>query len=190
MELTEQRHQKFSSFYLHFQFNNVSCIARLPREVWDAPNLVVLKARLDEALTAWSGGRCPCPRQGRVGTQWPFHPSECCESLISAGSCHTCTCSSTMDCAEEILLPEPEITQGLGCSWCCFFISVLFGSFCSPGFASGTSEQQSTRNSEVRSSFGHQITSSVFPSASYTLDIFIGFYFIVLLGFFNFYLFS
>jgi len=37
---------------------------RLPREVADARSLEVFKARLDGALSIWSGGRCPCPWQG------------------------------------------------------------------------------------------------------------------------------
>lgn len=63
MELTE--HQRSSSFCLHSQFNNVSRIARLPREAGGAPNLVELMARLDKALTAGSVGGVPA--YGRAG---------------------------------------------------------------------------------------------------------------------------
>jgi len=38
---------------------------RLPREAVAAPSLAVFKARLDGALSNWSGGRCPCSWQGR-----------------------------------------------------------------------------------------------------------------------------
>lgn len=60
---------------------------------------------------------------------------------------------------------------------------MLFGSFCSTGFASGIAAQHSTRSryfSVVRSRFGHQIISFVFTSASYTLDIFFLFVFLAI----------
>lgn len=100
-------------------------IARLPWEVVGASNLAVLKAGLDEALTAWSGGRCPWPWQGRVRTQWSLRSFPSLYNILSVSDishvcfCHIHTCSSTMQCAEEILVPKPEKTAGFWSCWCC-----------------------------------------------------------------------